>query len=202
MRSRESNPGYFSTSCGLDEIPIWVWEHSHRTVAAAGDSTVHNFGREMVVHSIRMPPNYIFIGRRDVFHAGAFFSDSPLSEKQLQYRIYMVRPRYSLTDGIELMRKFQTRFLINKDWGKSGGTDEQMLRVTGREYEQSDERSRVLEKKTGRRLISLSDTDSVSSNYLGREGIPVMKQEEGEEEIIPKAGMKYASRRVVVLEMQ
>ena len=104
------NPGYFAICTGAHEVPIWVCPHSHMLIANASDEDVEALSRATYASLVKIPTFSIFVGRGDIFHAGAAFNDSPSRANLIRYHMYFVPAGHELPDGVHLISEFTPRF--------------------------------------------------------------------------------------------
>lgn len=105
------NPGYFMMVSGKYSFPLWICETSHAHYAVT-KSDFQGLSKGVYVRTFTVPPMSIFIGRGDVFHAGASSEDGTLPDHVLfRYHTCMVPEKYKLPDAVELTPYFTSRFI-------------------------------------------------------------------------------------------
>lgn len=108
--SGTGNPGYFVLCSASEEVPLWVCEYSHRLIAASSERDVCNLSRGTRVVMIKIPPLSIFVGRGDLYHAGASYDDSPSQSGLMRYHMYLAPDDYRLSDAVNYHPHFNPRF--------------------------------------------------------------------------------------------
>ena len=102
--------GYFII-CSAEEAFLWVCEYSHKILAIARDEDVPRLAKGLTATKVRIPPNAIFVGRGDSFHAGVSHKDLNCEGINARYHVYVPLSDYSLPDGIHILAGFNPRFV-------------------------------------------------------------------------------------------
>ena len=105
------NPGYFMM-CAPTEVILWVCEHSHSAVSMARGRKrkLSGLSHGMEVVPIKIPPYSVFVGRGDMFHAGAGYDDYITKGTNVRYHMYLVPDKVKLLDAIHLDSTFTPEF--------------------------------------------------------------------------------------------
>ena len=130
--------GYY-VICSSQEAFLWVCEFSHKILGVAEQEDVPRLSKGMQVVKVRIPPNSIFIGRGDSFHAGASHEDLRCEGISLRYHVYIRKVGHEIPDGIHLLPTFQPRFVdLEEDWElEDEAQGEQAGRAAGSGKEES-----------------------------------------------------------------
>lgn len=101
----DSQPSYFMMVSGEDGFPLYVWKGSHREINHSPESAL-SLSSMNIPSSVWVPPYSVFIGRGDLHHAGAGWSDWVSQEKSrrykfsVRYHVYLKRDNHYLGNHV------------------------------------------------------------------------------------------------------
>ena len=85
------NPSYFLIASGAQSFPVHVWPFSH--ILSTGNDEVRLKAVSRAAHSLRVDVSAysVFIGRGDLFHAGASGSETNTTSNPTNVRLISMR---------------------------------------------------------------------------------------------------------------
>ena len=106
------NPSYFLIASGAQSFPVHVWPFSH--ILSTGNDEVRLKAVSRAAHSLRVDVSAysVFIGRGDLFHAGASGSETNTTSNPTNVRLhlYAARTGSRLLDAVHLPQHCDFRF--------------------------------------------------------------------------------------------
>lgn len=124
----KQNPGFFTVTTAGNAVVLWLCPFSHYLVATAEEKSLQALSRSLKAVKVIIPPFSIFVGRGDMFHAGAAFEDYDTDSESLRYRLYFVPENRKLTDQVYLQRLFNPEFKVYKENGEEEDEKDEGLR--------------------------------------------------------------------------
>jgi hypothetical protein len=106
------NPSYFLIASGAQSFPVHVWPFSHILSTANDEVRLKAVSRAAHSLMVDVPAYSVFIGRGDLFHAGASGSETNTTSSPTNVRLhlYAARTGSRLLDAVHLPQHCDFRF--------------------------------------------------------------------------------------------